>query len=85
MSIAGLRDAFNAVTLPQVRCTAARLSYCDSSGSDTGPRNHQRIAFDYVKPADNSSGSIQSDPLPPGTNITATAQALARTAIGTNS
>lgn len=82
MSTSALRDAFNAISLPAVRCTAARLTYSDKTGSDTGPRNHQRVAFDTVRPSDNTTATYQSDPLPPGSSVLAAAQALARKAIG---
>jgi hypothetical protein len=83
MSASDLRDAFNMISLPGgVRCTAARLTYCDADGSPTGMRNHQRIAFDTVKAADNSIATYQSDPLPPGSSVLTATQTIARKAIG---
>jgi hypothetical protein len=83
MSASDLRDAFNAISQPGgIRCVRATLIYCDATGSEVGPRNHQRVTFETVKGADNSLATYQSDPLPPGSSILTATQALARKAIG---
>lgn len=82
MSSSDLRDAFNAVSLPQgVRCIAVRLTYCDAQGNPDGPRNHQRIAFDLVKGADNSKQTVATDPIPPGASIDQATRNLAQKVI----
>jgi hypothetical protein len=83
MSTADLRDAFNAVSLPKgIRCTGARLMYCDAAGKSDGIRNHQQLAFDCVNGNDNTVHEFTSDPLPPGTNVNAAAAQLASKVTG---
>lgn len=83
MSASDLRDAFNAVSLPHdIRCVAARLSYCDAQGTPHGPRNHQRIEFDLVKAADNSTQTVATDLIPPGANVFLAVRALAQKVVG---
>jgi hypothetical protein len=83
MSTAALRDTFNLVSEPKgIRCTGALLIYCDAKGESDGLRTHQRLVFNCVHAAGNATRQYTSDPLPPGSNATAAAQAMAQKAIG---
>lgn len=78
MTIADVRDAFNAITLPHgIRCTGALLNYCDKQGNPDGPRDHQQLVFNCVKSSDNTAAQYTSAILPPGTNMTMAAAAVA--------
>lgn len=77
MSTSALRDAFDAVVAPKMRCTAARLCYCDKQGGSE-QRDHQLLAFDVINPADNSARTVSTPPIPPGTDLTAAVRALAQ-------
>lgn len=76
MSTAALRDAFDLVVAPKMRCTAARLSYCGKDGG-SAKRDHQLIEFDVINPADNSSQVVRSQPIPPGADLMTAVRALA--------
>lgn len=48
MSVSLLRDAFNQAA-PSLNCTAARMTYCDATGTIGGAkRDHQHIEFDLA-------------------------------------
>lgn len=80
MSTSVLRDAFDLVVAPKMRCTAARLSYCGKDGGSS-KRDHQMIEFDVINPADNSAQTVRSQPIPPGTDLITAVRALAANAV----
>lgn len=82
MSTSALRDAFDLVVAPQMRCTGARLSYCGKDGGSS-KRDHQLVEFDVINPADNSTQTVRSQPIPPGADLMTAVRALAAKTKGT--
>lgn len=54
---------------PSLRCTAARLSYCDMAGTSEGQRDHQLIEFDVMNTSDNSTQIVRTLPIPPHKDV----------------
>ena len=83
MSISDIRDAFNNSSLPTgLRCLSCTLVYCDNTGGSQGARDHQILAFEIVSSEGNTKKRLQTNPLPPGTDIVAAAIGVARDAMG---
>lgn len=80
MGIASIRDAFNTIAADRgIRCTGALLNYCDKDGKPDGLRTHQRLVFNCVK--DGAAVQYETGLLPPGTDVVAAAQDVARKVI----
>ena len=71
MSIADIRDAFNAATAAKgIRCDRALLMYCDDSGNaGAEKRTHQMLVFNCT------NGKQYTTIVPPGQNINVAAMA----------